>query len=55
MNKVMCQYLDCDKPATVRIKECGMNCCDDHLMLNTIKFRAIFTAEEINQPKEALK
>lgn len=55
MKQVMCQYFQCDKPATVRIKEAGMNCCDNHLITNTAKFRAIFTTEEVKQPKGATK
>lgn len=44
---VMCQYIGCKEHATVRIVNANMNCCNDHFVLNTLKFGCAFTTEKV--------
>ena len=46
---VICQFIGCKEPATVRIPAASMNCCQDHYLFNVIKFGCAFTTEKITQ------
>jgi hypothetical protein len=45
-----CAWFDCDKPAEVRVKRTGDGFCEDHFLLNVVRFGCMFEHERIEQP-----
>lgn len=46
-SKDMCQWFDCDQPATVIVKGANTPLCDDHYTINCLRFGCKLDAEPI--------
>lgn len=46
---VMCRWIGCDKPATIKIIRANTTLCDDHYLANVLRFRCVnFETEPVN-------
>jgi len=46
---VKCQYFGCDKKAEVRIKRANTCVCEEHYLMNVMRFGSTFTTEPVNK------
>lgn len=45
---VMCQWFNCDKPATVKLLRASTCVCDEHHITNIAQFGCVFELEPVN-------
>ncbi len=50
--KIICEYFECDNPATVRIIRANTCVCDEHLELNIVRFGINLSIEPINDKED---
>ena len=51
--EIICQWIGCNKPATVRIVRASACVCDEHYAANVLQFGCVFETEKVN--KQALE
>lgn len=46
---IMCRYFGCEKPADHYIERASTHVCQEHLELNILRFRCVFTTTPVNE------